>query len=74
MALIVPSGYVAKLVPEMMEQAIFNIKEDFQESLATNLNLRRVTAPLFVKTGTGINDDLNGVERRYGPPREKRRT
>lgn len=63
MALIVPSGYVAKLVPEMMEQAIFNIKEDFQESLATNLNLRRVTAPLFVKTGTGINDDLNGVER-----------
>ena len=44
MALIVPSGYVAKLVPEMMEQAIFNIKEDFQESLATNLNLRRVTA------------------------------
>ena len=57
MALIVPSGYVAKLVPEMMEQAIFNIKEDFQESL------RRVTAPLFVKTGTGINDDLNGVER-----------
>ncbi len=63
MALIVPSGYVAKLVPEMMEQAIFNIKEDFQESLATNLNLRRVTAPLFVKTGTGINDDLNGIER-----------
>ena len=46
-----------------MEQAIFNIKEDFQESLATNLNLRRVTAPLFVKTGTGINDDLNGIER-----------
>ncbi len=63
MALIIPSGYVAKLVPEMMEQAIFNIKEDFQECLAQNLNLRRVTAPLFVRSGTGINDDLNGVER-----------
>ena len=63
MSLQIPAGYVAKLCPEMMEQAIFNIKEDFQESFSHDLNLRRVTAPLFVKSGTGINDDLNGVER-----------
>ena len=59
----IPSGYVAKLGPEMMEQAIFNIKEDFQECFSHDLNLRRVTAPLFVPCGTGVNDDLNGVER-----------
>ncbi len=63
MALIIPKGYVAKLVPELMEQAIFLIKENFQTGLSTELNLRRVTAPLFVLSGTGINDDLNGVER-----------
>ncbi len=45
------------------EKAIKKIKDFFQEHLARALNLRRVTAPLFVKAGTGINDDLNGVER-----------
>jgi aspartate--ammonia ligase len=45
------------------ESAIRTIKEFFQINLAKKLNLRRVTAPLFVKSGTGINDDLNGVER-----------
>lgn len=45
------------------ESAIRTIKEFFQVNLAKALNLRRVTAPLFVKSGTGINDDLNGVER-----------
>ncbi|MBN1246285.1 MAG: aspartate--ammonia ligase, partial [Anaerolineae bacterium] len=39
------------------------IKTFFQTNLAFELNLIRVTAPLFVQTGTGINDDLNGVER-----------
>ena len=63
MSLIIPKGYVAKLVPELMEQAIFFIKEEFQQSLTEELNLRRVTAPLFVLKGTGVNDDLNGVER-----------
>ena len=63
MSLIVPQNYVAKLVPELMEQAIFSIKEEFQQSLSSELNLRRVTAPLFVMKGTGINDDLNGIER-----------
>ncbi|MGI6400947.1 MAG: aspartate--ammonia ligase [Thermoguttaceae bacterium] len=63
MSLIIPHGYVPKLVPELVEQAIFFIKEEFQQSLAEKLNLRRVTAPLFVLEGTGVNDDLSGVER-----------
>jgi aspartate--ammonia ligase len=45
------------------EKAIYFIKNIFQEKLAKELSLYRVTAPLFVKSGTGINDDLNGVER-----------
>ena len=45
------------------EKAIKIIKDFFQENLAKTLNLRRVTAPLFVKAGTGVNDDLNGVEK-----------
>lgn len=62
MALIIPKKYKRKLLPETTEVAIKNIKEAFQERLATALNLRRVTAPLFVLSGTGLNDDLNGVE------------
>lgn len=45
------------------EHAIVSIKDFFQLSLSTELNLTRVTAPLFVPAGTGINDDLNGVEK-----------
>jgi len=45
------------------ENAIRQIKEFFQVNLAFELGLMRVTAPLFVQMGTGINDDLNGVER-----------
>ncbi len=45
------------------EQGIKTIKEFFQMNLSTELRLRRVTAPLFVMRGLGINDDLNGVER-----------
>ncbi|MFH1832075.1 MAG: aspartate--ammonia ligase [bacterium] len=45
------------------ERAISFIKRYFQDTLAQELNLLRVTAPLFVKTDTGINDDLNGTER-----------
>ena len=52
-----------KLLPETTEVAIKAIKDTFQVKLAKALNLRRVTAPLFVLSGTGINDDLNGVER-----------
>ncbi len=60
--LIIPSRYKQKLLPETTEIAIKEIKEEFQQQLAAALNLRRVTAPLFVLSGTGLNDDLNGTE------------
>ena len=60
--LILPSKYHCKLLPETTEVAIQLIKDSFQKELAHALGLRRVTAPLFVLSGTGINDDLNGVE------------
>ena len=62
MALIIPKCYKLKLLPETTEVAIKLIKVSFQERLSKALNLRRVTAPLFVLSGTGLNDDLNGVE------------
>ena len=61
--LILPAKYNPKLLPETTEVAIKQIKDSFQRHLSKALNLRRVTAPLFVLSGTGINDDLNGVER-----------
>jgi aspartate--ammonia ligase len=61
--LILPEDYAAKLTPKHTERAILKIKDVFQTNLAFELNLTRVTAPLFVRSGTGINDDLNGVER-----------
>ena len=60
--LIIPQKYKQKLLPETTEIAIKSIKEEFQVRLAAALNLRRVTAPLFVLSGTGLNDDLNGTE------------
>ena len=63
MSLYIPQDYRATLMPEMMEQAITFLKEEFPQALAQELDLRRVTAPLFVLSGTGINDDLNGTER-----------
>lgn len=60
--LIIPPKYKLKLLPETTEVAIKQIKDSFQSELSQALNLRRVTAPLFVLSGTGINDDLNGVE------------
>ncbi|MBW4898278.1 aspartate--ammonia ligase [Prevotella denticola] len=61
--LIKPEGYKAVLGKHQTEQGIKLIKEFFQQNLATELRLSRVTAPLFVQKGLGINDDLNGVER-----------
>ena len=62
MPLIIPQKYRRKLLPETTEVAIKMIKDAFQSTLAQELNLRRVTAPLFLLSGTGLNDDLNGVE------------
>lgn len=63
MSLIIPKKYNKKLLPETTEVAIKMVKDSFQKRLSESLNLRRVTAPLFVLKGTGLNDDLNGVER-----------
>lgn len=68
MKLYIPTNYQPTLPPEMMEQSIKMLKMLFQDELADSLNLRRVTAPLFVLSGTGINDDLNGTERAVSFP------
>ena len=57
-----PQAYTPLLDLKQTELAIKQIKETFQNHLASTLRLRRVTAPLFVLRGTGLNDDLNGVE------------
>lgn len=62
-ALFFPKDYHPILGIRQTEMAIRQIKEFFQTNLAFELNLMRVTAPLFVLSGTGINDDLNGIER-----------
>ena len=61
--LIKPKDYKALLDMRQTEQGIKLIKDFFQQNLSTELRLHRVTAPLFVLQGLGINDDLNGVER-----------
>ena len=57
-------GYDPKLGLRQTQQAIKVIKDTFQVLLAQNLHLERVTAPVLVMGGSGINDDLNGVERK----------
>jgi aspartate--ammonia ligase len=60
---IIPENYRAVLDVVETEKGIKLIKDFFQMNLAETLSLQLVTAPLFVKAGTGINDDLTGVER-----------
>ena len=62
--LILPEGYKALLNPLETQRAIKKIKDYFQSELAYGLSLRRVSAPLFVVPESGLNDNLNGVERR----------
>ncbi|MBO9700113.1 MAG: aspartate--ammonia ligase [Sporocytophaga sp.] len=61
--LFIPKNYDPILNLKKTEKAIKLIKDTFEHQLASELRLRRVTAPLFVLKGTGINDDLNGIER-----------
>ncbi|WP_308777102.1 aspartate--ammonia ligase [uncultured Bacteroides sp.] len=61
--LIKPENYKPLLDMKQTELGIKQIKDFFQQNLSSELRLRRVTAPLFVLKGMGINDDLNGVER-----------
>lgn len=66
--LIKPNQYHAMLDLQQTEMGIKQIKDFFQQNLSSELRLRRVTAPLFVLKGMGINDDLNGVERAVNFP------
>lgn len=61
--LILPEHYEAKYDIRETERAIKLVKDTFERRLAQNLNLERVSAPLFVRPESGLNDDLNGVER-----------
>ena len=64
MAVYIPEGYHNLLGSvEKTEKAIKAVKNMFQDNLSAQLALLRVTAPMMVLSGTGINDDLNGVER-----------
>ncbi|MCH5266638.1 MAG: aspartate--ammonia ligase [Lachnospiraceae bacterium] len=63
MNLIVPENYQSDLDIRETEAAIKEVKDFFERALAVNLNLTRVSAPLFVTPESGLNDNLNGVER-----------
>ncbi len=59
----IPEGYSSALSIKETQGAIKHVKDHFERQLAKQLNLTRVSAPLFVKPETGLNDNLNGVER-----------
>ena len=61
--LTIPEGYQSPLTIRETEVAIKEIKDHFERALAKSLHLTRVSAPLFVKPESGLNDNLNGVER-----------
>ncbi|MGH0053460.1 MAG: aspartate--ammonia ligase [Sphaerochaetaceae bacterium] len=58
-----PEGYVPAMEQKQTEKAIKYVKDTFERELSGGLKLSRVTSPLFVPKGSGINDDLNGIER-----------
>jgi aspartate--ammonia ligase len=59
----IPAGYTSPLNLYETQEAIALVKDTFSDFLAKALNLKRVSAPLFVEASSGLNDDLNGVER-----------
>ena len=62
----IPEGYKAPLSIYELQRAIEFIKSNFKTNLCSALNLRRVSAPLFVEESSGLNDNLNGYERPVG--------
>lgn len=66
MAVTVPAGYTPALNIRQTEVAIKKVKDFFERDIAIQLNLTRVSAPLFVSASSGLNDNLNGVERPVG--------
>ena len=63
MPITIPEGYSSHLTARQTQIAIKKIKDFFQSNLANQLNLRRVSAPLFVDAASGLNDNLSGRER-----------
>ena len=63
MALIIPKNYKSRLTVRQTQLAIKKVKDFFERDLAIELNLTRVSAPVFVDRDSGLNDNLNGVER-----------
>lgn len=63
MSIVIPEGYTPSLGVKQTQIAIKEVKDFFQRQLKTELNLYRVSAPLFVYPESGLNDNLNGVER-----------
>ena len=59
---ILPEGYHSPLTIRETEVAIKEVKDHFERALAKSLHLTRVSAPLFVKPESGLNDNLNGTE------------
>ena len=63
MSLIIPKDYDPKLTVRQTQEAIKYIRDTFQKEFGKEMNLERISAPLFVTQSSGLNDDLNGVER-----------
>jgi len=61
--LIVPDNYKNRMTVRETEKAIKFVKDHFQRNFVKNFGFERISAPLFVRSGCGLNDDLNGVER-----------
>ena len=61
--LTLPEGYAARMSVRETEKAIKFVKDAFQRNFVRNFGFERVSAPLFVESKSGVNDDLNGVER-----------
>lgn len=62
MSLVIPRDYDPKLSVRETEAAIRYIRETFQDEISQELNLQRMSAPMFVEKSTGLNDNLNGIE------------
>ena len=63
MALIIPKNYDPVLSVKQTQEAIKYIRDTFQKEFGKEMNLERVSAPLFVSKSSGLNDNLNGIER-----------
>ena len=63
MGLVIPKNYDPHLSVRETQEAIKYIRDTFQKELGKEMNLSRISAPLFVEKSSGLNDNLNGVER-----------